>query len=199
MNNDPPCPSCGEVKPAEDRVNRRPMCKECHRNNTRRRYRENPEPIREASRRYASLNRDKVQERQREYRERNVEYLKAYKKTQVPHRRAAKYGLTVDGLKALLEAQAGLCPVCAKPVELEDSAVDHGHDCCPGTKSCGSCVRGVLHKNCNRAIGFLGDNPANCARAALYLAAALTATLTAAEEVVEGEIMSESQDGPEDH
>jgi len=37
-------------------------------------------------------------------------------------------------------------------------AVDHNHACCPGRKSCGECVRGLLCSNCNKALGLVRDS-----------------------------------------
>lgn len=41
--------------------------------------------------------------------------------------------------------------------------VDHDHTCCPGSVSCGRCVRGFLCGHCNRAAGDVRDDP-NIAR-----------------------------------
>lgn len=45
--------------------------------------------------------------------------------------------------------------------------VDHDHSCCPGERSCGKCVRGVLCNNCNLGLGFLREQ--NIGRAVAYL------------------------------
>ena len=48
-------------------------------------------------------------------------------------------------------------------------AVDHDHACCPGGRSCGSCVRGILCRKCNVAIGYLNDDPALAKAVSDYL------------------------------
>lgn len=35
--------------------------------------------------------------------------------------------------------------------------VDHDHECCSGSYSCGKCVRGFLCASCNMALGQVGD------------------------------------------
>jgi hypothetical protein len=32
--------------------------------------------------------------------------------------------------------------------------IDHDHACCPGKRSCGRCLRGLLHRTCNVAVGY---------------------------------------------
>lgn len=89
-----------------------------------------------------------------------------------------KYGLTVEQLDELLESQDGKCAICG--VSGPDAArwnnlvVDHDHTCCPGKKTCGKCVRGLLCSNCNCAIGLLGDNPETLMSAVAYLLTANT-------------------------
>lgn len=80
------------------------------------------------------------------------------------------YGITVDDYNSRLAAQGGGCAICsAAPEEGKRLAVDHDHRCCPGRRSCGACVRGLLCRHCNLALGQFGDDPARVAQAAQYL------------------------------
>lgn len=80
---------------------------------------------------------------------------------------AKRKGLTVDDFAALVETQAGCCAICTK--ELVAPHIDHDHQCCPGTRSCGRCVRGLLCASCNHMLGKAYDNPAVLESAATYL------------------------------
>lgn len=81
-----------------------------------------------------------------------------------------KYGLTKQSFAALLEAQGGGCAVCASPVHGGIGwHVDHDHECCPGQRSCGACVRGVLCHKCNTGIGSLNEDPQIMLNAITYL------------------------------
>jgi hypothetical protein len=83
-----------------------------------------------------------------------------------------KYGLSVDQYNHLLEAQGGGCAVCGtdKPggrgILLN---VDHDHSCCPGQKSCGACVRGLLCALCNVGLGSFQDDADRLTAAAAYV------------------------------
>lgn len=80
------------------------------------------------------------------------------------------YGISVDEYCRLLDEQNGACAICghvaASTFEL---AVDHDHSCCPGHKSCGKCVRGLLCDRCNRGLGYFGDDAVVMRAAARYL------------------------------
>ncbi len=72
------------------------------------------------------------------------------------------YQLTLDAYAAMLEACGGKCELCRQPEtrthksgQLHELSVDHDHRCCPGEKSCGACVRGLLCSGCNYALGRL--------------------------------------------
>lgn len=70
----------------------------------------------------------------------------------------------------LFLAQRGLCAICAQPSNGERFAIDHDHLCCPLLReSCGQCVRGLVHRNCNLAMGLLLDDPDLLEAAAAYI------------------------------
>lgn len=81
------------------------------------------------------------------------------------------YGITLDQFEGWLEEQGGRCPICLiLAAEARDPfVVDHDHACCPGMKSCGTCVRGIICKQCNLALGHLRDNEDAAQRLADYV------------------------------
>lgn len=66
------------------------------------------------------------------------------------------------------EKQDGLCYLCQEPLPLDHSkfVMDHDHACCPGTRSCERCRRGLAHQACNRLLGHAGDDPEKLMRIA---------------------------------
>jgi hypothetical protein len=71
------------------------------------------------------------------------------------------YGMTLDDYARMLESQGGLCANsgCFNPPPADRRFdMDHDHACCPGKKSCGKCVRGLLCRQCNHALGMLRDD-----------------------------------------
>ena len=92
-----------------------------------------------------------------------------YKSSGERHR-IRTFKLTEDKIQEFLEKQKGICPICKEPPNSKNPFVpDHDHSCCPGRKSCGKCVRGLIHRTCNAAIGLLKDDPKILREAAKYL------------------------------
>lgn len=87
--------------------------------------------------------------------------------------RRARYNIDFD---ALWERQEGKCALCGELMELGgkqslSAVIDHDHNCCPGRlgKSCGKCVRGLLHNRCNKFLGHIENRPRMVEQAISYL------------------------------
>jgi hypothetical protein len=75
---------------------------------------------------------------------------------------------------ALWGAQQGLCLSCGGVMQRsgkqpDSVVVDHDRSCCPDRKSCGKCVRGLIHWSCNVMLGNAKDDPNVLRAAADYL------------------------------
>lgn len=60
-----------------------------------------------------------------------------------------QYGLTREEYQRIM---SGPCGICGQRVARMH--MDHDHNCCPGTRTCGKCIRGVLCHRCNLGLGF---------------------------------------------
>lgn len=81
-----------------------------------------------------------------------------------------RYGLSQEDYATLLALYDGTCHICRQPPPDDKVlAIDHDHSCCPGARSCGRCVRGLLCSNCNTGIGNLGDSEERLLSAVKYL------------------------------
>jgi recombination endonuclease VII len=96
----------------------------------------------------------------------------------VPRQILERYNLTADQYAAMLEAQSGACAICKKAPDptgrMKRLSVDHDHGCCPGDRSCGKCVRGLLCGTCNGMIGMANDDPERLYAAIRYLGNTVT-------------------------
>jgi hypothetical protein len=102
--------------------------------------------------RQSYLKRDKAKKRKYNKEHYNSAKAQAY-------RLKAYYG-SVDIYARLLKEQDGHCATC--PCTPEENgkalAVDHDHNCCPGKRSCGKCIRGLLCTRCNKVLGLVYDD-----------------------------------------
>lgn len=81
---------------------------------------------------------------------------------------AGKYGLSV--LQAIQILNSGYtCDICDTEIGRFSINVDHDHSCCPGQGTCGNCIRGLLCRACNRAIGSFSEDRENIRKALSYL------------------------------
>ena len=65
---------------------------------------------------------------------------------------SGKYGLTENQYLELIKDG---CAICGSHHRI---AIDHDHTCCPGSKSCGKCIRGALCMRHNVALGNVRDS-----------------------------------------
>lgn len=111
---------------------------------------------REWHKEYREKNRSRVNELARSQRLSRIQREpEKYREADIRRNLKALYNITPEQYDEMLEAQGGVCGICGKPpMGSRRLAVDHDHRCCPGSKSCGECVRGLLCGSCNPKLGF---------------------------------------------
>ncbi|SFB69714.1 Recombination endonuclease VII [Nocardioides terrae] len=143
------CTRCGETKPLDDfgrkGDRRRSHCKTCVAAYYRDYFARNPGKYAEHKARVAA-NRQRLM-----------------------NNRVWRFNLPRETLETILSARDGMCWICG---ESPGTHIDHDHACCPGTRSCGACVRGVLCQPCNLGLGFFRDRTDVLLRAVDYLRSA---------------------------
>lgn len=82
-----------------------------------------------------------------------------------------RYRISLAEYNAMLASQGYECLICrVHESECEKRfCVDHDHSCCPGERTCGSCIRGLLCGPCNRGLGSFLDDASQLRAAAKYL------------------------------
>lgn len=69
-----------------------------------------------------------------------------------------KYNMTPEDYLRIEAEQGGVCKICKNDNNGSRLMVDHDHNCCPGVNTYGNCIRGLLCKNCNWALGNAKDD-----------------------------------------
>lgn len=93
----------------------------------------------------------------------------------VPQNWKYRYNLTEKRYYEFFEAQGGVCALCGRPERMTRRgkvirlSIDHDHLCCPGNKSCGKCVRGLLCNRCNKHLGYWGEDISIFEKAVSYV------------------------------
>lgn len=145
-----------------------------NRQKARDKYAADPEPGREAARRWRAKNPG------RHGRPQNIAANLRW-----------KFNLTPDQVKELAAKQEGLCYLCNEPLDFERQRavhIDHDRSCCRGNRSCGTCVRGLACGRCNAGIGHFGDDPERMRRVADNLEMANAALRGATRTVTPSEV-----------
>lgn len=150
------CSKCALVKPVDEfgkarntKTGLASRCKVCDRKSK-------AESNARVKERMGSAWRDRQAGYTAKYRERHPDRVAEYERR---HNLEYKFGLKIPEYEALLADQGGVCAACGSSPESKRLAVDHDRTCCPGTRSCGRCVRGLLCSNCNTALGLVKDDP----------------------------------------
>ena len=107
----------------------------------------------------------------------NRDYYYRNSGNQQSSQRKFKYGITEEQYQERFQKQNGKCALCGnsetqiikRTGELYPLSVDHDHVCCPGRRSCGKCIRGLICSHCNRGLANFRDNIPNLERAIEYL------------------------------
>lgn len=157
------CKSCGEHHPEDGWYWRKSgkhagvrltPCKECSRERARVHHREKDSPERRKRRSQAM----------QRWRTNNPDGEKDV-------RLRCTFNITLDQYNAQLVKQGDACAICGTldPRGKGGFHVDHDRRCCPGKRSCGLCVRGLLCTRCNVGIAMFNDNVAAIAAAIDYL------------------------------
>lgn len=81
------------------------------------------------------------------------------------------YNIDADEFFRILALQGGTCAMCPRTLNLR---VDHNHACCPGERSCGLCIRGILCSAHNTMLGLAKDNVDTLALAIVYIQGGLS-------------------------
>jgi len=149
-NNSKVCTGCKELKPFSDyakhrtgRFGLRPQCRACHRD-------------------YYLANREKILSDHREY-------WKETRSDRKASRIRYQYGITIEEYEQIQAQGCAICGAMESTGRSSSMHVDHDHSCCPGKRSCGQCVRGVLCTSCNQGLGRFKDDPDRLVAAAIYL------------------------------
>lgn len=86
-------------------------------------------------------------------------------------RRAYLYKISKQQYLGLLNDQDGRCAICGQRADelSRPLHVDHDHNCCPTTPTCGKCNRGLLCHVCNTGLHAMETKPNWAAKATSYL------------------------------
>ncbi|CAO0836124.1 Recombination endonuclease VII OS=Streptomyces microflavus OX=1919 GN=Smic_81080 PE=4 SV=1 [Streptomyces microflavus] len=80
------------------------------------------------------------------------------------------FGITLGDFNRMVAEQGNVCAICDKPQAGDRRlSIDHDRACCPGSRSCGMCVRQLLCNLCNTGLGLFRESPDLMDRAKAYI------------------------------
>lgn len=66
-----------------------------------------------------------------------------------------RHKISKEKFEQMIAEFNGKCHTCKLN---EARNIDHDHSCCPGNRSCGKCVRGILCNQCNTTLGLVKES-----------------------------------------
>lgn len=128
-------------------------CKACHQQASVRWQKENPEKVKAGRKDRYDRNKAQINEKRKAKYDRQksrygrIKYL---------------YKMSRENYDFMLSLQGGKCAICGVEQGKVDRkfSVDHDHNCCRTTPTCGKCNRGLLCSTCNTALHAV-DNVEN--------------------------------------
>lgn len=154
------CP-CGNLIPPKLKHKGGPQKKYCSRKCSSEFWqKQNPEKANAKSLRHYWKHRESRLELGRKWRANNREKHRKLVRDWRAARRWAKYGLSNEQFDTLIKQQSGKCAVC-QSIPNDGLKVDHCHNT--------GIVRGLLCNPCNKALGFLRDDPVRIRELAEYI------------------------------
>lgn len=168
------CTKCAECKPLEDfhrtpkrSDGRRSDCKACVSERVKAKKALDPDKYRDMERRWRAANPEKVRATAARFRARHIDRRREY---EAEKRYFYCYKMTPADRDAMLAAQGGVCALCGTDEPRGKGwSIDHDHACCPGPRTCGDCIRGILCHACNTSLGGFKDDPMLLQRAIEYV------------------------------
>jgi len=100
---------------------------------------------------------DKAEQSRQRARQRYIDNPDLYADNSLKH----KFGIGLKLYDEMLARQGGKCGACGATDAGNNGrrfAIDHDHGCCPGSKTCGKCIRMLLCARCNYVLGRVKDD-----------------------------------------
>lgn len=104
----------------------------------------------------------------RNWRKWRIEHPYRYRRVSFKARLRSRNGITAHTWMEIWRRQNGGCYACGVKHGFK-LHIDHDHACCPGTKSCGKCIRGLLCARHNHGLGMFQDNVTEMRKMIEYL------------------------------
>lgn len=128
---------------------------------------------------YRSQNREQIKRARRARKAEDTARMRVWRKSNPgstkKYRLLGKYKLSLEDFQRLRQKQDDACALCLEPLDFskptgtDSPQIDHDHSCCNSQKTCGLCIRGLVHSRCNAGLANFRDDPDKLMMAVSYL------------------------------